>query len=197
MATPDTRSSLVIIKQFTYRGSIQVWTNRYHFEGTLPPDPAHWTTFADAVIAAEKAPLADNVVIIGAAGYDSASATSTNPHGDKVWEKTYSVDGLLDGTGRVQVPGDCAAIVRYDTDARTSRNHPVYLFNYYHGVYRDSGGGPDNLASGQLSAFNTYAAAWVAGFSDGAITHERCGPRGAVAVGHATKDKISHRDFPG
>ncbi len=196
MATPDTRSSIVISKSFTYRGSTKIWTNRYHFEGDVPPDAAHWQTFADAIVAAEKLALLPSVTIVLATGYDAASASSTNPHGDAVWSAPYSTAGTHGaGTGEEPAPGDCALLVRYATPARSSKNHPVYLFNYYHGVLLTASGG-DSLTTGQITVFNTYASAWISGFSDGAETHERCGPRGAVAISSQVDEYVRHRDFP-
>jgi hypothetical protein len=194
--TPDDRHSILITKSFSYRGRTQLWTNRYHFEGDLPPDATHWQTFADAIVAAEKLALLPSVEIVLATGYDSSTATLTNLHGDAVWSAPYSVAGTHSaGTGEEPAPGDCAALVRYATPARSVRNHPVYLFNYYHGVLLPNGGG-DSLTTGQKTLLGNYAAAWIAGFSDGAETHERCGPHGAVAIGSSVNDFVRHRDFP-
>lgn len=196
MPTPDTRNSIVITKSMSYRGATRTWTNRYHFEGDVPPDAAHWQTFADAITAAEKLTLFSTQTIVLATGYDKATATTTNPHGDAVWSAPYSVVGTKSaGTGEEVAPGDCAFLLRYATPARSAKNHPVYLFNYYHGALMPSGGG-DNLATGQKTTAETYGAAWVSGFSDGTENHERCGPRGAVALSARCDSHIRHRDFP-
>jgi len=194
--TPDTRSSIVITKSFLYRGATRLWTNRYHFEGDTPADDAHWTTFADAIVAAEKVPLSTFVTIVQATGYDKATATTTNPHGDAVFTKTYDVDGLYDGpVDQPYISGNDALMVRYSTPARTPKNHPVYLFNYYHGAQRQNTN-LDSLLTACKTAFQTYADHWVSGFSDGVENHERCGPRGAVAISALVDPWVRHRDFP-
>jgi hypothetical protein len=196
VATPDTRSSLVIVKNTPYRGTTRTFSNRYHFEGDTPPDNGTWTTFADAVVAAEKTIYDSTTSIIEAIGYDSATATPTNPHGDAVFSKTYAVAGTWSGaSGAIWMPGDAAAFVRYATPARSKKNHPVYLSNYYHGVW-GSPGNPDEVSGPQRIAIEAYAAEWIAGFSDGSETHERCGPRGAVALSYTVDLYVRHRDFP-
>jgi len=196
VATPDTKNSIVIKKQFTYRGSDRFFTNRYHFEGDVPTDNDAWTSFANAIVTAEKAIFDSTVTIVEASGYDAGTATSSNPHGDAVFTKTYSTAGTgsFSADGR-RSPGDAAALVRYSTPARSSRNHPVYLMNYYHGVYQLSGDA-DTISTLQKAALQTYAEDWIDGFVADGSARERCGPRGAVAIARTVHDDIRHRDFP-
>jgi hypothetical protein len=196
MATPDTTHSLVLIKQFNYRGTTKQWSNRYHFEGAVPADSSAWDTLAGNVATAEKAIYKSYVTIVEAIGYDAGTATSTNPHGDAVYTATRSDDGTLTATNFQACPGDAAMLIRWSTAARTSKNHPVYLFNYFHGVGIDTTVSADQVHGTQLSACNTYASSWQSGFTDGTGARARCGPRGAVSTGHATKQYVTHRDFP-
>jgi hypothetical protein len=196
MPTPDTKHSLVIVKQFTYRGATRTFSNRYHFEGALPSNPTQWVALADNVTDAEADCYPDSTEIIQAIGFDAGSATSTNPHGDAVWTKTYAVPGtFVPATGEREAPGDCVALVRYDTNARSTKNHPVYLFNYFHGAVIDNSV-VDLLSPTQRNKWGLYAGAWVTGFSDGSTNRERCGPRGAVSTGHLVDQYVRHRDFP-
>ena len=194
--TPDDRNSIVITKQFTYRGATRTFSNRYHFEGDLPADAAAWTLLADAIVTSEKTIYDDTVTIIEAVGYDQASATLTNLHGDAVFTKTYTTEGTFSGAvGEVPAPGDCALLVRYATLARSTKNHPVYLFNYYHGIYLDVAGA-DAPSPTQRSAIGSYAGDWLTGFSDGTGDRQRCGPHGAAATAAHTGTVVTHRDFP-
>ena len=70
-ATP----SIKIVKQMDYLGAPRQWSNRYHFNGGTPADGTHWTTLADAVVAAEKAiyKAATDFSIVHAFGYAAGS----------------------------------------------------------------------------------------------------------------------------
>jgi hypothetical protein len=94
-------------------------------------------------------------------------------------------------------PGDTAALVRYSTSARSTKNHPIYGFSYYHGMHSVGGSGTqDNLNAGEATALGTYAAAWISGFSDGTVNHVRSTPAGHVCTGAYVEPLLTHRDLP-
>ena len=188
-----TQPSLKIEKTFTYRGVPRVFSNRYYLDGGTPADSTHWTTLADAVTAAEKTVYPSSgftLTITQAIGFAAGSDVP-------VFTKTYALAGTLAIGSGVAAPGDCAALVRYATSARTSKNHPIYLFNYYHGVLHQSATSGDALYPAQLTLFQTYAAAWITGFSDGSNVYKRTGPNGHIATGSLVNGYVHHRDFPG
>lgn len=183
-ATP----SVVVTKSFVYRGSTQLWSNRYHFNGGVPSSNTAWDTFFDNIVNAEKAALRGATTIVKCSGYLAGATVATH-------SKTYTTLGTLVTTGGILQAGDVAALVRYATTALSSKNHPVYLFNYYHDVCSSSSD-RDTLLAAQKTALETYATAWISGFSDGTNTLVRAGPNGATATARVVNALVTHRDFP-
>jgi hypothetical protein len=146
------------------------------------------------VTAAEKAihyaVAAGGSKIIQTVGYAGGSEIP-------VFQKTYSLDGTGAFTGFASAVGDAAALVRYSTADRSSKNHPIYCFNYYHGV-GTSGvfATKDTLLALQNTAMGTYAAAWITGFSDGTNTYKRSRPNGNTVTGSFVEPLLTHRDLP-
>nr|CRY96798.1 hypothetical protein [uncultured prokaryote] len=183
--------SVLLKKTMSFKGGSRFFTNRYHFLGGTPADATHWHTLMDAVVTAEKAIYNGSVTIVEAIGYAAGSDVP-------VASKVYSTAGTLTPlAGSSDTPGEVAALVRYSTAERTTKNHPIYLFNYYHRVHvLASTGFPDTLDGTTKAAMASYAGSWISGFSDGTITATRCGPNGQAATGSVVEEYVTHRDFP-
>lgn len=185
---PSTRQSLKIVKSFSYRGATKLWSNRYHFDGPAVSGSAAWDALSDQVVLLEKAIFTNVVTIVQSVGYDAGTEIP-------VRSKTYSTAGTLASGGLPLAPGDCAALVRYSTADRTAKNHPIYLFSYYHGVLTNGPNSPDVVAAAQITALTTYSNSWVTGITVGGDTHRRTGPYGHVATAALVNGATRHRDF--
>jgi len=185
-------ASVKVIKSFHFKGGTRSFSNRYHFNGGTPADGTHWDTLFTNVVTAEKAIFSSAVTIIECIGYAAGSDVP-------VRTKTFSTAGTLSpAAGGISTPGEVVALVRFSTAARSTKNHPIYLFKYFHGAYAlaDSSTSHDLLEANQKAAMSTYAGSWISGFSDGTITALLASPQGSLATGHAQEEYLTHRDFP-
>lgn len=127
---------------------------------------------------------------MGTVGYEGGSEIP-------VFDASYTTDGTGAFTSWSPNPGDCAAVLRWSTAERSSKNHPIYCFNYFHSSSSVAGAGnQDTLHAAQLSAINYYAGQWITGHSDGAVTHHRSRPNGDLCTGTLVLPEVSHRDLP-
>lgn len=154
-------------------------TNRYHFLGGTPANTAAWDTLFDNIVTAFSACLYNVSEIIEAVGYAAGSDIA-------VASKSYTTAGTrnLATDSAINLPGFCCALVRWATDQRTSKNHPIYLFSYIHGVacHNDDA---RVIKDAQITAITAFANQWRdtgAGFSDGTNTYHRGGPNGAAGL---------------
>lgn len=172
-----------------YEGGSRVWSCTFHFTGS-DPTTAEWETLADNVRDAFKLILNDTETITLSRGYNAGSDIA-------VFERAESTDGTYGITGtEIRAPLQVAALLRWSTAVRTSKNHPVYLFNYVHGPVLAGTADKEALSANWLGYASNFAAAWVTGFSDGSGTRFRAGPNGAQATGHSEHAYVTHRDFP-
>jgi hypothetical protein len=186
-ATP----SVKVVKTSSYKNGLRLWSNRHHFLGGTPADATHWHTLMDAIVAVEKTAVTSETTITECVGYAAGSDVP-------VASKVYSTVGTLTWvSGNAAQALETCALIRYATAAKTTKNHPIYLFTYWHQVaVLTAGVHFETLDANQKSALATYAGDWISGFSDGTNTYTRAGPYGQAATGAIVEEYVTHRDFP-
>lgn len=187
--TPPTEASIKWVFQSEYRGGTKVWSTRFYVTGGDWQDATHFNTFADALHTELVSATQTVTTIVEAVGYNPGSFLP-------VFTKAYGGNGSVVLSGPSYAPLEACYLLRFTTDARSTKNHPVYLFNYIHNAEIESTADPETPRAGMKTVWDTRCADLVAGFSDGTLTRKRCGPRGAVAQSGACETYLTHRDFP-
>ena len=184
-----TTASIRVTKTFNYRGETREFSNRYHLDREIDTQGA-FETFADNVVAQEKLIYDGNVHIVRV-DYTPPDSELTE------WTKAYAQAGTVTTFAGTTAPGDSAALLKYTTAERSKKNHPIYLFNYFHTPkVQITDGGQDTLSANYKTAIETYGAHWISGFSDGTHTIHRAGPTGSVALTALVNAYVTHRDLP-
>lgn len=185
-ATP----SVKLVKQTSYKGGVKTWSNRYHFNGGTPATDADWHSLMDAMVAQEKNCYTSETTITEGVGYAAGSDVPIS-------SKAYAVAGLLVPAGGSRIlPLEECALWRFSTTARTSKNHPIYLFKYVHNVPTGSGADNELLEAATKAVHESVATAFITGFTISGNTYVLAGPNGATAIDRIVNAHVTHRDFP-
>lgn len=190
MATAPTRVGIKLRYSFSWRGNTKEWSQLYHFDGpTSWADQTHFDTCATNLWNAIKSVTCARVTLIDATGYNAGSFLP-------VFSKTFSAAGTYTDTSNPQAAGEMCMLWRFTTDARSTKNHPIYLFKWFHGTQSDGATSPDSLRNGIHGSAASNISTLLAGISDGTNTRQYCGPRGAVAQSGTCETLLHAREFP-
>lgn len=186
---PDT-ASLVIIKESTYRDQPEEWSNKYHFEGTVPADATAWDTLVTGWVNEERKLYGPGTKVVRAYGYEPGSNHANFVKDYEAAPNTPVAGSFVPGAGNAAAPGDAAATVRWDTGEYNARGKKIYCRKYFHGVHMD-GGQNDHVDPLQLTAYTSFAAVVTSGFLPGSAKY--CGPQGANLGAHQADQYITTR----
>jgi hypothetical protein len=166
---------VTVVKAFSYRGVSEEYSNQYWFNGASPGTDTAWKALADAIIAAEKTCLVAGVSYRRAYGYTAPPTPADNPttFPANVWSYDYLAAGsppvgTLAIAGGVQVAGDAAVWLRWQTTRRTDPGgKKIYLRKYFHPAIAATGT-PDLIMGTQGTALEAFGASLVTGLISGA-----------------------------
>jgi hypothetical protein len=113
-----------------------------------------------------------------------------------VYTQSWGNAGTSSASGGVVPPLEMCALVRFATTARSSKNHPIYLFKWFHAVRSGGGGAEETLDSGLKGNINSNMGTIIGGMSDGTQNRFYCGPFGAVAQSRLVETYVHAREFP-
>lgn len=151
---PDT-PSVIIVKEFQYRGEPEEWSNRYHFIGFTPGSTADWQETIRVFIDAEQSITGSEVKFVRAYGY-SAGSDHANYVVDFTTPGPPETGSMVINTPTSRFAGDQAAVVRWSTGLFNSRGKQIYCWKYIHGgVLHDTE--PDRLDPSYITALQNYA----------------------------------------
>jgi hypothetical protein len=185
---PPDQPSVRVVRTSPYKGGTRTWGNRFFLTG------GNFTSGQFAAIAAwmrlhMKQFLLTTSSITEVVGYDIGSDVP-------VYTDSTVTAGIYAASTLPVMPLEVAALARFSTTQRSTKNHPIYLYKYFHAAQNDGGADAEKLRAGMKSTIEGEMANLVAGFSDGSGTRILCDSRGAVAQGYVVKAELTHRDFP-
>jgi len=178
-----------MVYSFSWRGSTHVWSQLWHVTGGSWQDQTHFNSFSDALWNEVKTITCARVTLVETVAYNPGSFLP-------VYTKTYGSAGTYTDTSNPQAGGEDCMLWKFTTDQRTTKNHPIYLYKWFHGTQTDGATSPDSLRNGIHSTAGGVISDIVAGLSDGTLTRKYCGPYGAVAQSGTCNALLHNREFP-
>lgn len=189
MATPPNQAGIKFEYSFSWRGNTRTWSQLYHLTQGSWQDQTHFNAASDALWNIIKVVTCARVTLVSTVGYNPGSFLP-------VYSKSYGAAGTYTDTANPQAAGEMCMLWRFTTTQRTTKNHPIYLFKWFHGTQSEGATSPDTLRAGIYSTAGGQITSLVAGVSDGTLTRKYCGPFGAVAQAGTCNTLLHAREFP-
>jgi hypothetical protein len=189
MSAP-TRVGCKVTFSSPYRGGTKTWSQLWHFDGpTSWASQGQFDTFAIALKGQLLGLLPSGSTLVGMTGYNAGSSVPVFTH-------SFNLAGTSSASGGVAASLEMCALVRFTTTQRSSKNHPVYLFKWFHSVRVGAAGSTETLDAGLAGNINSNMGTIIGGLSDGTNTRFYCGPFGAVAQTRLVETYVHAREFP-
>jgi hypothetical protein len=189
VSTPPTQAGLKAVFSFAWRGGTRQWSQLYHWTQGSWQDQGHFNALSDAWWNLLKGGIPARNTLVETIAYNPGSFLP-------VYTKSYGSAGTYTDTSNPQALGEACMLAKFTTDQRTSKNHPIYLFKWFHGVQSQGSTAPDELRSGLDSTMAGNLTTLMGGLSDGTLTRKYCGPFGAVAQASSVNPELHVREFP-
>ncbi len=178
-----------ITYSFSWRSGTRTWSQLWHWNGPSWASQAQFDTFTTNFWNDIKTGIPARVTAVSTTAYNAGSFLPVYTH-------SLAAAGTYTDTTNPQAPGEACMLWRFTTDARTTKNHPIYLFKWFHGMQTDGLTAPDTLRAGIQSTNASHLATILAGISDGTNTRFYTGPFGAVAQTGTVNTLLHMREFP-
>lgn len=185
---PPARPSIRVIRTAPYKGGSRIWGQRYFMSGADYSE-AEFEILTDYLRDELKTVTLDDSSIIEYIGYNIGSDVP-------VFTKTVTTAGTYPSSGEPIMPLEVCALARLTTDVRTTKNHPIYGFKYFHHVQNNGGSDHEMLRTGYATTLEGIMADFLTGFDDGDSTRNWCDAKGAVFQEATVATELTHRDFP-
>lgn len=184
---PDT-PSITIVKEFTYRGKPEQFSNRYHFTGSTPNGDAAWKTLADALIAAERPTVDNTVKFVKAYGYAASVDNAVAVIDYAIAPNVVLLGSMNFPSGGRRLPGDAAIWIRGNTGIRGAKGKFKYTRKYMHSIF---GTGEEGWEPSQKTAMATFGGKLIDGTLPG--NFKWCTPQGDVALAVQVSANVTTR----
>lgn len=179
-----------VLYESTYKGGVKTWSTRVYWSVAVNPTDAVWDALAAGLDPYVKAFITPRSTHKGYTCYDIGSDVP-------VRQIDRNVVGTFDPTTPQWNPLEVSILARYSTTQRTTKNHPIYLFQYLRDGMTQPGQADRELVNtDQKEDVRQFVQKLVDGFVIGGSTYKKSSRYGAVAQSVIVEQYLTHRDFP-